>query len=100
MNNNERKTERQIKRVQNYSQQWAHYTCDFFFSFQTHCPGTKKAKTTDYLETCMFGFSYFLWRVTRSAQLPECTVTLNPVTHHINAHTDAQRGGRSQLLRC
>lgn len=99
MNNNERKTERQIKRVQNYSQQWAHYTCDFF-SFQTHCPGTKKAKTTDYLETCMFGYFYFLWRVTRSAQLPECTVTLNPVTHHINAHTDAQRGGRSQLLRC
>lgn len=38
-------------------------------------------------------FFYFLWRVTRSAQLPECTVTLNPVTHHINAHTDTRSKG-------
>lgn len=72
----------------------------FFFHFKHIVLEQKKAKTTDYLETCMFGFFNFLWRVTRSAQLPECTVTLNPVTHHINAHTDAQRGGRSQLLRC
>lgn len=84
---------RTYKRIQNYSQQWAHYTCDCFIS--NTLSWNKKSQNNRLFRDVYVRvlFFYFLWRVTRSAQLPECTVTLNPVTHHINAHTDAQRGG-------
>lgn len=36
----------------------------------------------------------FLWNIMRSTQLPECTVTLNLVTHHINTHADTHSEGR------
>lgn len=78
---------RTYKQVQNYSQQWAHYTCDCFIS--NTLSWNKKAKTTDYLETCMCVF-YFLWRVTRSAQWPS-TLSLTTLTL---TQTRAARGSK------